>query len=240
MSKLIRIGQMVFMVLVIMGLYAFSNHKNSRREVRGIVMEFTPNENLYTNLNAVNKLLIQKNKAPLKLPKERVALSTIEHWLKEDPMLLNANVYMTVDGTLRALLTQRTPEARVVSDSVFYLDKNGDPMPLSEFHSARVPIITGNLSKMSLGDSHKIVAFAAQDVFLTKNMVGIHLTSEGQYVLKCRMEDFDILLGDSQDLEEKINKLKAFYNKAQKDQSLQDYSLVDLRFKNQVVATKKR
>ncbi|CAI8220303.1 MAG: Uncharacterised protein [SAR116 cluster bacterium] len=240
MKKLLHIGQMILMALVVIGLYAFTNHRNKGREVVGIVMEFTPNENVYTNINAVNKLLIQKMGAPLKLPKEKVALSTIEAWLKEDPMLLNANVYMTVDGTLRALLTQRTPEARIVSDSVFYLDKQGNPMPLSEFHSARVPLITGKLSKKSLEDSHKIVAYAAQDDFLIKNMVGIHVPSPGHYVLQSRMDDFDILLGDSQDLEEKINKLKAFYNKAQKDQSLQRYSLVDLRFKNQVVATKKQ
>ena len=53
------------------------------------------------------------------------------------------------------------------------------------------------------------------------------------------MEDFDVVLGNARDLKEKTNKLMAFYNKAAKDQSLQNYSLVDLRYKNQVVATKK-
>jgi cell division protein FtsQ len=53
------------------------------------------------------------------------------------------------------------------------------------------------------------------------------------------MEDFDVVWGDAQELQEKTSKLKAFYNKAINDQSLSKYKLVDVRFKNQVVATKK-
>jgi cell division protein FtsQ len=238
-KKLLNTFQIFLISFVLIGLYAFTNKRNNTRIVEGITLEFTSKDNLYTNYAAVNKLLILKNKGQLKQPKEKVALSTIEQWLNEDPMLQNATVYMTVDGVLRALLTQKIPVARVLTDSVFYLDEQGDVMPLSEFHSARVPIITGNLSKKSLEDCHKLVVFIAQDVFLTKNIVGIEVQSEKHYTLKCRMEDFDVVWGDAQELQEKTSKLKAFYNKAINDQSLAKYKLVDVRFKNQVVATKK-
>jgi len=239
MKKLLNALQILLLASALIGLYAFTNERNNKRIIEGIELEFTEKDNLYTNYAAVNKLLILKNKGLLKQPKEKVALSTIERWLNEDPMLQNATVYITVDGALRALLTQRTPAARVVTDSVFYLDEQGEVMPLSEFYSARVPMITGNLSKKSLEDCHKIVAFIAQDVFLTKNIVGIEVQSEKHYTLKCRMEDFDVVWGDAQELQEKTSKLKAFYNKAINDHSLANYKLVDVRFKNQVVSTKK-
>lgn len=239
MSKWKKILQMTFMALICVGLYAFTNYRNKARMVEGVLIKFTPNENVYTNSQAVNKLLIQKNKGPLKQPKEKVALSTIEKWLNEDPMLQNAMVYLTVDGALEALLTQKTPEARVVSDSVFYIDKQGKPMPLSLFYSARVPMVSGDITLLSLKDVHEIVSYSDEDVFLKKNMVGIEVVKEGYYKLIFRMEDFEVVLGSVQNLEKKTKKLQAFYNKATKDNSLQDYSLVDLRFENQVVATKK-
>jgi cell division protein FtsQ len=184
-------------------------------------------------------MLIVKQKGAFKAPKDKVALSTIEQWLIEDPMLQNATVYMTVDGALRALLTQRTPEARVVTDSVYYLDTRGKAMPLSEFHSARVPMISGNLSELSLLDCHKIIEFVSQDVFLKKNIVGIRVRKDQDYVLQCRLDQFEVHLGAATALQEKTSNFKAFYNKALNDNSLQSYSLVDVRFKNQVVATKK-
>jgi cell division protein FtsQ len=59
------------------------------------------------------------------------------------------------------------------------------------------------------------------------------------YMLQCRLDLFEVRLGAATALQEKTSNFKAFYNKALKDNSLQSYSLVDVRFKNQVVATKK-
>ena len=112
-------------------------------------------------------------------------------------------------------------------------------MPLSEFHSARVPMISGNLSELSLLDCHKIIEFVSQDVFLKKNIVGIRVRKDQDYVLQCRLDQFEVHLGAATALQEKTSNFKAFYNKALNDNSLQSYSLVDVRFKNQVVATKK-
>ncbi len=239
MKRVLKVIQMVLTCIVLTGLYAFTNYRNERRMVTEIDLKFIGNDNLYTTYEAVNKMLIVKQKGAFKAPKDKVALSTIEQWLIEDPMLQNATVYMTVDGALRALLTQRTPEARVVTDSVYYLDTRGKAMPLSEFHSARVPVISGNLSELSLLDCHKIIEFVSQDVFLKKNIVGIRVRKDQDYVLQCRLDQFEVHLGAATALQEKTSNFKAFYNKALNDNSLQSYSLVDVRFKNQVVATKK-
>ena len=45
-------------------------------------------------------------------------------------------------------------------------------------------------------------------------------------------------LGDAQDLDEKFKNFMAFYLKATKDNTLEDYAAVSLEFDNQVVCTK--
>ena len=51
--------------------------------------------------------------------------------------------------------------------------------------------------------------------------------------------DFEIVIGNLDKLDKKINNLKAFYQKAKKDKTLEKYSIVNLQFENQVVCTKK-
>ena len=58
-------------------------------------------------------------------------------------------------------------------------------------------------------------------------------------ILKTRVLDFEIVLGNLDKLDKKINNFKAFYQKAKKDKSLNKYSKVNLQFENQVVCTKK-
>ena len=57
--------------------------------------------------------------------------------------------------------------------------------------------------------------------------------------LKLRLLDFEVLVGTLDNLEIKLQNLKAFYQKAKKDTMLDVYKSVNLQFDNQVVCTKK-
>ena len=74
---------------------------------------------------------------------------------------------------------------------------------------------------------------------LSEQIVGIERTPKGNYRLHTRVLDYGIDVGKVQDLESKFNNYKAFFQKASKDKSLETYKIVDLRFRGQVVGTKK-
>ena len=57
--------------------------------------------------------------------------------------------------------------------------------------------------------------------------------------LKLRQNSFKVDLGKVKQLDKKFDNLKAFYQKALKDKTLNTYSKVNLQFDNQVVCTKK-
>ena len=67
----------------------------------------------------------------------------MEERLLKNQMIQRAEVYITVDGILGAKIKQRTPIARVIDKLDYYLDTEGEKMPLSSVYTARVPIITG-------------------------------------------------------------------------------------------------
>ena len=203
-----------------------------------VSVKFVGDNNLYLTEDAVNKLLIQ-NYGPLKnRAKEQLVLNTIEEVILSNDMVKNAQVYLTVNGELISKIVQRKPIGRVEGVSKFYLDDLGERMPLSKQHSARVPIITGKITGRTLEDAYVILNYINEDDFLRKNVIGIHIEEEGNYQLKFRMENFVVNLGGVDNLNTKFKNFMAFYAKAAKDNSLEDYAIVSLEFNNQVVCTK--
>ena len=230
--------KMVALVLVIMGLYAFSNNRNRNKNVTATKIEFLGDQNLYITEGAVNKLLIQNYGRLENVPKEKLVLNTIEKALEANEMVKSAQVYLTVDGKLTSKIVQRKPIGRIEGNSKFYLDDEGKRMPFSSNYSARVPIITGDITGRSLEDVYKILEFINEDDFLRKNIIGIHIKAEDDYQLKFRLNQFVVNLGGIENLEAKFSNFKAFYAKANKDKTLEDFAVVSLEFNNQVVCTK--
>lgn len=230
--------KVVSLVLMMAGLYGFSDYRSSARKVDGIHIQFIGDNDLYLTEDAVNKLLIQKYGSIENRDKEQVALNSIEEIIESNPMVKNAQIYFSVQGKLISEIVQRKPIGRIEGANRFYLDDEGKRMPLSKNHSARVPIITGKITGKSLEDAYVILNYIYKDEFLRKNVIGIHIKEEGDYQLKLRVDEFVVNLGSVDSLDEKFKNFMAFYLKATKDKTLENYAAVSLEFDNQVVCTK--
>ena len=203
------------------------------------MVSFIGEDNLFITDETVNKLLIVNKEDLTKVPKEILDLNGLEIALNSNPMIKTAQVYLTVNGEVRADVEQCKPIARVSTNASYYIDDEGKFMPLSTNFSARVPLVTGYIEKNNLNNVFKIADKIYNDQYLRKHIVEIHQNQDKTIILKTRVLDFEIVLGNLKMLDKKINNLKAFYQKAKKDKSLNKYSIVNLQFENQVVCTKK-
>ncbi|SHJ23850.1 cell division protein FtsQ [Arenibacter nanhaiticus] len=226
------------LLFTVIGLYIFANHRNNRRHIEKVNISFIGDQNFYLSHEGVQNLLIQKLGNLENLPKEKLVLNAVEKLIESNEMVKKAHVYLTIKGELRAKIEQRKPIGRVEGVAKYYVDEDGKRMPLSNNHSARVPLVTGNVTEQSLGDVHDIITFVNRDDFLKKNVIGIHVTEDLNYLLKFRMDNFVVDLGRTEEMPKKFNNFKAFYSKAYKDKTLSQYSRVSLEFNNQVVCTK--
>ncbi|MUP46726.1 hypothetical protein E0K83_13355 [Gramella sp. BOM4] len=228
-----------FVLLAIVGLlYGFAEKRHKAREISEVSVRFTEGENLYVTEEVVDKLLIQKNGSASGIDKETLDLNRLEARLNEHDMIENAEVFLSLDGKLNARVSQRKPIGRVVGNSSYYLDANGEIMPLSPFYSARVPLLFGFDGK-NIRKAYPVVKSIMQDEFLTRHVTGISRLRGDTYLLDLREQDFKVYFGDSSNVALKFNNFKAFYKKAQKDKKLDTYKKVNLQFGDQVVCTKK-
>ena len=227
------------LITLVSFVFVFSSFRNSTRKVDKISVSFEGENNLFITEEAVNKLLIQNKVAVTNVAKETLDLNELESVLKSNPMIKTAQVHLTVNGEVRANVVQRKPIARVSTNASYYIDDEGSFMPLSANHSARVPLVTGHVKKNKLDKVYTLASKIFNDQFLKTHIVEIKQNSNETFVLKTRVLDFKILLGDIENLDKKISNLKAFYQKAKKDKVLNTYSKVNLQFDSQVVCTKK-
>ncbi len=241
MKKYIVHIKFILLFVVIAFLYGFASKRNSNRKISNFDVYFTNGENLFITYEAVNKLLIQNLNTAQIQSSDSLFLNKLEEKVKLNKMIRNAEIYETLDGKIGAVITQRTPVLRVVNGlESYYLDEEGKVMPLSANYSARVPIISGEINR-----THDLIELAdriRKDAFLQKQVTGIEQFQKDSvdlFNLRTRIGDHVVVLGTILNFNEKKNKLKAFYQKALADHILEDFDTINLKFKNQVVCSKK-
>jgi len=231
----IKIG----LALVIIGvLYGFTNQRNEGRKLTGVDVEFTDENSPFITLSTVNKLLIQNSDSVTSIAKETLVLKEMESRLMQHPMVRDAEVFVTVDGKLKAEIEQRKPIGRVAGSPNYYVDEDGKKMPLSKVYAARVPLITGT-SKNNFTELTPLLLKLRNDEFMSQSVVGLHQNRNGTVELKMRKMDFKVFFGKVKDMDLKFQNYKAFFKKAKKDKTLTVYDVVNLEFGHQVVAIKK-
>ncbi len=237
MSKLnyIKLGALILLAIL---LFVLSSHRNSNRFLSSKEVQYTDGQNYFITPEIVNKLLIQNYDSVINIRKDILDLKSIEDSLIAHPMIADAEVFVSVSGVLGAQIKQRKPIARIVASPSYYIDENGQPMPLSEFYSARVPLIAGSYQQ-DIEGVLKLLNKLKEDAFMNKHIVGLTIDSHGNIVMHQRTIDLDIDFGKAENINYKFNKYKAFYYKAISDTLIANYSKINLKFNNQVVATKR-
>ncbi|MGJ8548693.1 cell division protein FtsQ/DivIB [Winogradskyella wichelsiae] len=231
--------KIIGLIAVVGFLFAFSNQRNKVRKVGEPSIIFLGENKMFITETNVSKLLIQNQEPVSELSKEIIDLNELEIALNSNLMIKQAEVFMSVNGGLSAEIEQKKPIARVNTNASYYIDDEGGFMPLSYNYAARVPLVTGNIKRNKLETVYQFAKFADGDNFLKKHVIEIHQNNDDTIDFKIRKSDFTVHIGTLKNLEKKINNFKAFYQKAFKDQVLDHYDVVNLKFDKQVICTKK-
>ena len=226
------LGAMIF-------VYAFSMERNLERKLTKTEVVFLGDENLFVTSESVNKMLIEKNRQPQNLQKEKLDLNKLEKSIDNHKMIEKSEVFVSVDGVLKVVVKQKTPVARLFTeDSTFYFDYQGNKMPISDNYSARVPLVTGEIKATKKQDLVELFQIIQKDDFLKKNIIGVRIMPNGSAIMATRNYDYQIDFGRLMNIEQKLKNYKAFYQKAVSDGSIKKYKVINLIYSQQVVCTK--
>lgn len=231
--------RLILLFGVLVFLYSFSSERNSHRKLQKSEVVFVGNNNIFVKQEVVNKLLIENKLDARSIEKIEVDLNTIEKSINNHPMIQKSEVFVSVDGVLKALVVQKTPIARVVTQNgSFYIDSEGNAMPLSENYAAHVPLVSGAISKENCTNMYPFLMQIYKDDFLKKNIISVEVLNNKDVLLGNRNYDFKIEFGKLKEIERKFKNYKAFFQKSVADNSIEKYKKITLKFTQQVVCTK--
>lgn len=169
----------------------------------------------------------------------------IEEKLEAIPFVQRAEIYTGMQGTVHVDVRQRQPLVRIVNNSgvSYYLDVNGEKMPLSSKFTARVVVATGSIENSDssgvFGSLLELCRFIAKDEFWKAQFEQIYVTESGEFELIPKLGNHIIKFGRMEEMDAKFHKLMIFYKEVLKNFDAEDYRIINLKFKDQIVCTKK-
>jgi len=219
------------------------------------------NGNFFVNEEEVNAMVYHEMDTVLGRPISRIEAGNLEHKLNNHPNIARAEVYKTLQGELVVEVSQRTPIVRIFNSlgESFYLDSTGKVMPPSKTYTSRVFVANGEipdkfvdvnqLNAASLSDSlaeisliddiFRFADFIRQDRFWSLQIEQLYVNKDSELELIPRVGNHRIVFGDATALEGKFRKLKIFYEKGLSKTGWNEYSVINLKFADQVVCTKR-
>ena len=177
-------------------------------------------------------------------------LKKLETVLKINVWIKSAELFFDNNEILQVTVQEREPIARVFTSTgtTFYIDDELAMLPLSEKFSARLPVFTNFPSDKSIlakADSNllrdiKTISLAVQkDSFSMAMIDQIDITPQRLFEMIPKIGNQLIIFGDATDVNTKLQKLKLFYKEVMVKAGWNSYSVINVQYKNQVVAKRK-
>lgn len=187
--------------------------------------------------------MLRKQKLdPIGQKLEEVRTQKLEEALSTHPLIDRVECYKTPSHKICVEVSQRIPILRVMSNrgENYYLDNKGTVMPPDAKCVAHVPLATGNVEKsFAVKDLYKFGVFLQKNPFWDAQIEQIYVLPDKNVELVPRVGDHLIYLGQLKDYDQKLERLKTFYQKALNKVGWNKYSRINVEFDNQIICTKR-
>lgn len=166
----------------------------------------------------------------------------IEDALLKNEIIETAKVIQTISGKVKIVISQKMPILRVFSsEGSYYVDKMGKTMPPALDQAIYVPIASGRIEKsFATTDLYRFARFLQSDAFWNNQIEQIHVRAVNDIEIVPRVGNHRIIMGSLDDFEKKLARLRLFYEQVIPKTGWDKYSEINLKFKNQIVCTKRK
>ncbi len=240
-SRKMLIGVLLGLVLLVWMGFVSSGDKL----VKDLRIEIVSNNgNQFTTEDEILDLM-KGDQNLLILPMSRWDMSEMERRIEINPFVRDAEVYRDVKGNVLVRVNQRKPIGRIYHrfEKDSYVDEKGNLLPTTARHTARVPLLEieglkweDNMNETSFGkDLLELLKFIEQDEFWRAQIAHLIVKRNGHIEMIPQVTKQTILLGMPEDIETKFKKLMIFYKKILPTKGWNNYTTVNLKFKDQII-----
>lgn len=177
---------------------------------------------------------------PVGIPMNKINSHRIEEVLKKHHFILEAQCYKTADNVVHIDVQQRLPVMRILScnGDNYYIDGKGNKLSQINY-PADVVIATGYISPKY---SKKYLALFGtifqKDDFWNSQVEQLNILKDGTVEMLPRVGNHVVDFGQPFGIQNKLDKLKIFYEKVLCRVGWNKYSRINMEYGNQIICTK--
>ena len=263
-----KIATILFWILLPISLVALMGFVNQKQQSMSftsmdINVDYSDG-NFFVDKNDIKSIIYSKGDSLVGSRCKKINLSSYEKLINQNPSVQKAQIYSSIDGKIFINVEQRKPLIRIMNNLTngFYIDENGKYMPLSNNYAARVIIANGftdilpndtvvkgfaggvqslnNVTpgKSMLADLFTLAKFIEADTLWNAMFEQIYVNENNDIELIPKVGKQEIIIGNIENMEQKFANLKLFYIKGLNRKGWENYTVINLKFQNQVVCTK--
>lgn len=234
--------------IFMLGIIGFTGIKHSEKQVNDVIVRIQDqNGDIFTDhLEVLNLLTAQNTDYVLGHAVKDLNLKVLESRVEKHPFIKDAQIFRDLKGNLLVKVEQAQPIARIFnrSGSDQYIDKDGSLLPTTSRHTARVPLVElerkfsweQNISETKYGNQLlSLLNYIDQDEFWKAQIAQVVIHKDGELTMLPQVTKQEIAFGMPENYEGKFKKLKVFYQEILPNKGWNTYSVVNLKFENQIV-----
>ncbi len=231
-------------------LMSFIEVKKSALKCKDVKV-LLPGQFNFIERDEVDRILMENGGAMLGKDMNDINIHKLENALKANPFIEFAKVYADMTGVIHVQIRQREPVLRVVNmaNLHFYIDGNGNKIPLSDNYTAKVLVASGLIEEDFSGRVDTLKTKMARDLFRTalyiksdtlwdNQIEQLFVDLKGDIEMVPRVGGHKIILGSADSLQIKFRNLLVFYKKAIPKVGWDTYKTINLKYANQIVCEK--
>ena len=186
--------------------------------------------------------LKRSNMYPLNKKSNEINIQDIENALLKNEIIETAEVIQTISGKIKIVISQKIPILRVFSSGgSYYIDKTGNIMPSALGQAIYVPVASGNIDKsFAASELYGFALFLQKDGFWNDQIEQIYVRSKEDIEIIPRVGSHRILIGSLDNYEKKLENLRRFYEQVIPKVGWEKYSIINLKYRDQIVCTKSK
>jgi cell division protein FtsQ len=250
--KIILLSLGIAAATVLLVLLVAAINKKNHRNCTGvdIVIKGRGGEVFLSRQEVMSVIAPDKNSPLRGKPLAAFDLRKMESALQQNVWVKEAQLFFDNNGVLKCTVDERWPVARVftVSGNSFYIDSSGKRLPLNSRMNIKLPVYTSfpsdkdNLlgaDSVLMEQIKRMSPFVLNDPFWMAQIAQIDITPYRSFEMVPVIGKHLIVFGDGNNFEEKFHRLFLFYQQVGAKLGMDKYSVVNVQYERQVVATKK-
>ena len=242
MKKLLNVSKWIFMIMLFFCTLSFSIKKEKQQSFQLDKIFLNNSSDIQFLTNDIVVRYLRESNFINQSNLIRVPIYDLENKLRFHPSVENAEVSSDIKGRVEINLQQRIPIIRIQKKSSkesYYIDNSGKKMMLSPDYTAKVLVATGSIDIHDFPQIFQLAKFITESDFWSLQILEIYVKKDKNVLLTPRVGHHKIEIGKIDNLDKKFSKLFLFYKNGLSPVDWNKYSSINLKFKNQIVCTKK-